>query len=474
MYDVSELYKLAIAKNQRDCKVTGTIITNIGTTIALSDTNISAGSLYVEDKCVSGEELMLGSVYTAELGVSIDSEIDRYTLFGAKISFTWSIKIDSTNYEDIPLGEYSIYTADRVGKFINIKAYDNMTKTNTGLDIVTTGTPFEIMSFIATGSDLLLGQTEAEINALAPAGFIFTYNDLTGIDSYRDLLSMAAIALGGFAKIDRLGKLIIRRFGKTSVTTIDDRTNNRSGAKFSDFVNKYSRVVININGETYYSGDDSFMTMVLPTLNICDGVAKETVQTLVDNILLHLPIENEITPFSASYNGDPSIDLGDLITNTGFGTPVGGLTSLVTSSVFRHKAKGELKCVGKNPKLADVKTAVQKAIAQSSSETVKAASNIVLTYTNAKVYDIKTSFVSIIYMKFIMLADAVPTFTAQVLVDVTKAGTFEVNYQLNGDTLNFKPKQLCNDVGKYMLNLFLPITGLEVNTGNALNVVLKS
>lgn len=474
MYNVSELYKQKVIEPARTCKVEGTLLTSTGVSIPISDDNISAGSLSVDTKCVSGEDISLGSVYTAELNFSINSEIDRYSLFGGIVTLSWFLKINETDYEEVPLGKFNIYTAERTGKFINIKAYDNMINLDASLGQVISGTIYEIMNFISINTGVNLAQSETELNSLAPSDFIFGYKNLNNLTTYRDLLSNLALVLGGFAIIDRFGMIKIIKFGKTVVRTLDDNYYGRKSGKFSDFTNRFSKVVVNVNGKVFSAGNDIFMTMILPKIYVCDNRNDAEINTLVDNILASIPNEEGITPFSAGYISDPSFDVGDLIKNVGYGLPTSGLNSLITNFKFGHKNQNTISCVGKNPKLAETKTAINKAIEQATNEAVEKSENAVLAYTNAQKYLIGNTFKNIATMKFAVLKESVPIFNAQILLDVETEGLFEVNYQLNGDILLFKPMQNYFASGKYIMNLFLPLTSLAENSGNTLKVLIKS
>ena len=80
MYSVSDLYKTAIQDNTRSFTWSGTITTKAGRVYPFENKDIVKGSGYVTRQCSGSSEIELGSVYAAELGISLFSDVDRYSL----------------------------------------------------------------------------------------------------------------------------------------------------------------------------------------------------------------------------------------------------------------------------------------------------------------------------------------------------------------------------------------------------------
>ena len=87
---------------------------------------MARGSGYIVGQCCGGTEIELGGVYSAELGITLYSDIDRYTLEGAEIKISFFLKVDGEKYEEVPMGIYEISEANRTLSCIAIKAYDRM------------------------------------------------------------------------------------------------------------------------------------------------------------------------------------------------------------------------------------------------------------------------------------------------------------------------------------------------------------
>ena len=80
MYAVSDDFLEAVQKNTRNYYWSGTITTTDGTIYAFDYDDILKGSGYIMAQCCGSTEVELGGVYSAELGITLFSDVDRYTL----------------------------------------------------------------------------------------------------------------------------------------------------------------------------------------------------------------------------------------------------------------------------------------------------------------------------------------------------------------------------------------------------------
>lgn len=85
MYPVSEAFLQAVQENTRRDYWTGRITTKAGGEYSFENKNIVKGSGYVSSQCCGSTELEFGPVYAAEMGITLFSDIDRYTLEDAKV-----------------------------------------------------------------------------------------------------------------------------------------------------------------------------------------------------------------------------------------------------------------------------------------------------------------------------------------------------------------------------------------------------
>ena len=89
----------------------------------------------------------LGTVYAAEMGITLFSEIDRYTLEDALVELFYHLLVGET-YETVPMGIYEISEANRTIRCLEIKAYDYMLRFEKDFNITETiGNAYEIITY---------------------------------------------------------------------------------------------------------------------------------------------------------------------------------------------------------------------------------------------------------------------------------------------------------------------------------------
>ena len=116
------------------------------------------GSAYVTNK-IADNELKLGSVYTAEFGVTLLMDVDRYSLSGATVELTYHL-ITAAGDEPVPAGVFEIAEADRNLKNIAIKAYDYMLRFDKSIgEFSTTGKLYDLLLLACERCNVELGMT---------------------------------------------------------------------------------------------------------------------------------------------------------------------------------------------------------------------------------------------------------------------------------------------------------------------------
>jgi len=126
MYPVSNAFLEAIESNTRKYYWTGTITTANGVSYPFENKDIVKGSGYITRQCCGSTEIELGTVYAAELGISLFSDIDRYTLEGAEVKLYFHLYLADGTVESIPMGVFEVSEANRNIKTLELKAYDYM------------------------------------------------------------------------------------------------------------------------------------------------------------------------------------------------------------------------------------------------------------------------------------------------------------------------------------------------------------
>lgn len=435
-YKTSELYKEAIEKATRTTFISGFLTLSNGQQIEINDKSTGQGSLYITNQCVSSDAFSYGSVFSAEMGMSIRSDIDRYSLLGAEIKPYFNLKLNDGTIETIPLGKFYVSEPNRVGKNISIKAYDGMILFEQDIFENTTGTAFELLSWACSKCGVEMSQTEAEIKSL-PNGTVLLSVEPTRISTYRDLISFIGIITCTFAIFDRDGKLKLCSFSDKVTKVISAR--QRISSKFSDFQTYYSAISGNFIAAGAYkaymqTNEDNANGLVYKTgeVPIVQGTDLSN-QNVIDKMFDNLLVIN-YTPCDISFSGDPSIDLGDMIVNVDlYGNEI---TSLVTFYKWTYRGRQQIKSAGANPKIGEAKDKAQKELEQLTAN-IMLKDIAVYAYTNANLIsvqggteEVKTQK-EVVKISFAVNADVTSIITTTVTFDMSVQGCVEFSMYLD-------------------------------------------
>ncbi len=512
MYAVSEQFKKAIQDNTRNYYWTGKITTNDEKEYPFANKDIVKGSGYISNQCCGSNEIEIGSVYSAELGITLYSEIDRYTLEGGIVTLSFWLDIGADTYEEVPMGIFEISEANRTINCLEIKAYDYMLRFEANFtNKVSSGFAFDLLMLACQECDVEFAHTQEEIETM-PNGTtllgIYSEND---IETWRDLIFYVAQVLGCFATINRVGKLELRKYRNQSIMDISNK--QRFSSSFSDFVTKYTAInSTNKMTETaeYYALDpDDGLTMNLGVNPLLQFGLKETRQKLCTNILNDIAPINYV-PFDSTTIGNPAMDLGDIITFSG-GHADGNQITCVTSIQYKVNGKHTIKCVGKNPRMAEAKSKNDKNISGLINQ-IEAGKIAVHTYMNASAFTLSSVNAEIVSIEFASNENTDAQFHASILMEVKadqieKSGTatgtitipamnteskpttadetfdlqwkddgkavLTVTYIINDHELTtYYPIETFSS-GKHIINLYYPLNGLESNAYNTFKVWMK-
>lgn len=505
MYPVSKEYQKAISESSRSFFWMGAITTKAGKKYTFGNKDIVKGSGYISRQCSGSSEIELGSVYAAELGISLFSDIDRYSLEDASITLSFHLKAGNETYEEVPMGIFYIAEANRKIKTLELKAYDAMLNLDKNFDKgLSSAFPYDFLSLLSKACHVELAQTKEEIEALTNGTELLGIYQENDIETWRDFLYYLAQALGCFSTIDREGKLRLIPYGITDNKTMDSR--HRFSSTFSDFVTRYT-AVSSTNKKTdiaeYYSvKPDDGLTMNLGVNPLLQFGLEEKRKRIINNILSAVTVVNYV-PFDSDTIGDPALDLGDVIKFTG-GHADETKRSAITFIETRINGKQKIKCVGKNPRLAGAKSKNDKNIAglQSSMNENKLS---IYTYVNALKINAGAEKTSIINIEFASGDETNAEFHAEVILDVrsnavsrradaettieigeeSKVISIPVNWTDDGKTIlkayyvldgkeveQFHPSETWFS-GKHLLNLYYPIIEMKANELHTFEVMIE-
>ncbi|MEY8431003.1 hypothetical protein AALC75_10800 [Lachnospiraceae bacterium 48-42] len=419
MYPVSEAFLQAVQENTRNYYWTGQITTKGGAVYPFVYGDIVKGSGYITAQCCGSAEIELGTVYAAEMGITLFSQIDRYTLEGAEVRLSYHLRLADGSYEEVPMGIFEVSEANRTAHCLELKAYDYMLRFEKSFNsFETVDNAWAFLDLCCKACAVELAHTQAEIEAMPNGTELLSIYSENDIETYRDVLYFVGQVLGGFFCINREGKLELRKYGAEPVMEVKSR--HRFTSSFSDFITRYTAVSsTNLRTQTaeYYALEpDDGLTMNLAVNPLLQFGLEETRETLCRNILNDLAVVSYV-PFDSSTIGNPALDLGDVLTFTG-GQADGSQTACITSSNCKIGGKHMLKCVGKNPMLAQAKSKNDKNISGLLNQ-IEAGKIGIHTFTNASAYTVAETNVRIISIEFAAKEETHVQFFGQVLVDVS-------------------------------------------------------
>lgn len=316
------------------------------------------------------------------------------------------------------MGIFYVAEANRQIKTLELKAYDAMLNFEKAYNKdQSSGYPFDFLTAMSTSCHVELSQTQAEIEAL-PNGteLLGVYPD-NDIETWRDFLHYLSQALCCFAFINREGKLQLVQYTAAPVVTVN--STHRYSSSFSDFVTRYTAINSTnrrTNTAEYYSLDpDDGLTMNLEVNPLLQFGLDETRKRILNNILNGIAVINYV-PFDSETIGDPALEPGDVLTFTG-GQADASQMAAITSITVKVNGKCSLKCVGKNPRLAEAKSKNDKNIT-GLLNSVEATKMATYTYVNAMPYTLGEENVEIVSIEFATQEETDCEFKAAILLNV--------------------------------------------------------
>lgn len=508
MYPVSDKFMETVQKNTRTFYWTGSITTKTNQTYEFGNDDIVKGSGYITRQCCGSTEIELGTVYATEMGISLYSDVDRYTLDGAEIRLSFHLVYGGETEEEVPMGVFEVSEANRAIRCLELKAYDYMLRFDKPLQLnSSSGTAYDFLATACNDCHVELAQSKEELEQL-PNGKeilgIYADNDM---ESYRDLLYYTAQVLGCFCRINREGKLELVQYGATSVMNIP--STQRFDSTYSDFITRYTAISstnIRSNIAEYYALEkDDGLTMNLDVNPLLQYGLKATRERMLTAILNAVSVIDYV-PFESTTIGNPALDPGDILTFSG-GHADESKISCITGITYKVNGKHSLKCVGKNPRLSAAKSKNDKNITGLINQ-VESGKTVVYNFVNAAEIDIGDVHTEILSIDFTAKEETSAHFLAEILLSVaaedtvrTVKGTasyedttdgknevtkpvhytftekgqaeLEVVYRINNEDLEyFIPTKTCIN-GNHILTLFLPLTRVAPNSANNLTVLMK-
>lgn len=520
MYPTSNEYKTVIKKNSRKFYWTGNIILKDETIIPFTNKDILKGSGYIHRSCSGSSELEIGTVYAGEFGISLFSNIDRYSLEDSKLELFYHQVLENKKIETIPMGIFDVTEANRSKKILELKGYDYMLRFDKNFPVTDTfGTAFELLSLSCEKCKVELGMTEDEVKAFVNGEEILAIYQDHDIETYRDFIHYIASTLGAFAGVSRDGRLVLKKYAESISTEI--KTRERFSSSISDFKTRYT-AINSTNAKTkiaeYYSlENDDGLTMNLGINPLMQLGLPEKRKRMCEVLLTEI-CKIHHTPFDMVTIGDPSLDVGDRIAISYEEEKIEGL---ITDIEYKINSKHRILGVGKNPYLSKAKSKNDKNIVGLLNQ-IESEKLVVHAYSNYSAFKLSTTDTPIIRIEFASNKETEAIFNASILLNIicdTEEKTRKISRKvkkqvevLNNDGKSYDPPKfeekeeveeldfienieiptrlvvtyVFNDTkiehhipketylsGDHILNLFYPLTKLQEKTMNNFSVLIR-
>ena len=424
MYNVSDKFKNAIKASNRKSSIYGVLTTSNGTEYLLNDGNIIKDSLYITNQIVNNNKLTFGAVYAGECGLVINSTIDRYSLFGAKLELTFMLELEDGTEELLPLGVFNVDTPERIGSKIKLTAVDNMSKFDIPVNEDVNGTWYELLSYISAKCGVELAQTQAELKALHVNTTNQNYTiQQDKIDTYRDALSFLAMVICANATIDNTGKLKMVQYA-TSACDSNNETTRLNNCKFSDYTTRYAgikaRFFANENYAPYSAVNQDIDGLILDLGDIpIVGGTNDTKNATVEAIMQTIT-QISYVPATLYVASNPAYELGDMITCESVNNTVDNVNTYVMAYKYNYRKKETINCYGDNPLLQNIKDKSKSINTSDIEAQISTKQMVIVNSTNISDITITQEFKEIVTLNFSVHSDCRPicVFTIPFSIDI--------------------------------------------------------
>lgn len=424
MYNVSDKFKNAIKASNRKSSIYGVLTTSNGTEYLLNDGNIIKDSLYITNQIVNNNKLTFGAVYAGECGLVINSTIDRYSLFGAKLELTFMLELKDGTEELLPLGVFTVDAPERIGSKIKLTAVDNMSKLDITVNEDINGGWYELLSYISTKCGVELAQTQAELEALHVNASNQNYTiQQDKIDTYRDALSFLSMVICANATIDNTGKLKIVQYA-TSACDSNNGSTRLNNCKFSDYTTRYAGVRARFFADENYAPysainpDIEGLILDLGDIPIVGGTndgKNATIEAMRDTIT-----RIAYVPSTLYVSSNPAYELGDMITCKNVNNTVDSVNTYVMAYKYDYRKKETINCYGDNPLLQNIKDKSKSLNTSDLEAQIATKQMVVVNATNIKDITIAQDFKELVALNFSVYTDCRPIciFTIPFSIDI--------------------------------------------------------
>lgn len=432
------------------------------TTIQIGRQDIEQGSVTIDESAIPSSTFDIGSANISTMGISLRiTDTNKWeSITNGTIKLYYKIKLANSTYEEIKLGTFLIPQSGikKTPYKVELKLISRMSLFDKSTEAVTTsGTPYQLLSWACEQCDVTFAMTQAQIEAMPNGLYSFAVIEDSSCETFRDVVMWVAHLLCGFAAMNSDGHLVIRSFKSSPVYTI-----NRN------VIESHTLGDTNLGIENVIMKSGNFLFNIDPT------VKPEKTITLDENMLFKgntvesmlreyiTNIKNEIQtisyiPFTLTFNGDPCIELGDVLTLWD-----SGYVGLVTDISWNYNGM----CTISGANFTSINSKSQSTSSRTTSGGGGGTTDVMKTsrYENIADIIIGTAEKELFSFNFSIGANLIPKVTATYVLEVLTAGVFTIKLEYDNITLMLKPK-FTAPIGFYSgtISLALPPSQAEGN-----------
>lgn len=257
-------------------------------------------NINVDDNIFESDVFSLGSATICKYEIEIDNELlDTLDEFD-EVTLEFDLIISETEKETVPLGTYIVQKdnnkSDNYTKFI---LYDYMKKFDEEIDFseIVPCTRFELLQYICNHFNVELENTSITNGDV----IVDVYDNTIKAKTY---ISFIAERSGGYAKITRYKKLVIRQFDELDTHELPL---DKMGDFETDRLKTITKVIYENATQKFEAGDNTGETVFLSSESpfTCSQEEVDNIFQVVNGL--------QFQSLDVKIWGDPAIDTGDII-----------------------------------------------------------------------------------------------------------------------------------------------------------------
>ena len=257
-------------------------------------------NINVDDNIFESDVFSLGSATICKYEIEIDNELLNTLDEFDEVTLEFDLIISETEKETVPLGTYIVQKdnnkSDNYTKFI---LYDYMKKFDEEIDFseIVPCTRFELLQYICNHFNVELENTSITNGDV----IVDVYDNTIKAKTY---ISFLAERSGGYAKITRDKKLVIRQFNELDTHELPL---DKMGDFETDKLKTITKVIYENATQKFEAGDNTGETVFLSAESpfTCSQEEVDNIYQIVNGL--------QFQSLDVKIWGDPAIDTGDII-----------------------------------------------------------------------------------------------------------------------------------------------------------------